>query len=115
MLFKSQVTALAFAPILVDNGYLVAFGLKDGTIVLWRGTMQEDKFQWKQFLSVHSQHSHVSTVKRLQWRTKVENPNHLMLLSCSTDFSIRLFSINPTATEKIQPEAKIGPQEKNDS
>jgi len=93
MLFKSPVTSVAFCPILIDKGYVAAFGQQDGSIALWKGTETDDKLEWKEYLKILPQHGHVGNVKRLKWNYKGEG-EPLYLLSCSKDFSVRLFKIH---------------------
>eukprot|EP01125_Pyxidicula_operculata_P019929 TRINITY_DN725_c1_g2_i1.p1 TRINITY_DN725_c1_g2~~TRINITY_DN725_c1_g2_i1.p1 ORF type:complete len:903 (-),score=225.84 TRINITY_DN725_c1_g2_i1:8-2644(-) len=94
--FKSSVTAVSFAPVPVDKGYLCAIGLEDGSISLWYSpVINQGKLEWKNYLNLDKKHCHVNKVKKLCWRKQSSSSpsDELQLASCSVDHSIRIFTI----------------------
>lgn len=98
--FKQSVTAVAFANTdasNVDNNkyrYLIAVGLEDGSISLWNAPASDDPsgLKWEQLLEVDNKLTHCEAVKRLRFRTVIPGRSW-QLLSCSTDWSVRLFDV----------------------
>ncbi|KAG2387405.1 hypothetical protein C9374_001737 [Naegleria lovaniensis] len=77
--------------------YLMAIGMEDGSIQIYDQECEEinDKIHLKLLYSIPNNHAHASTVRRVKWRVDASNPNHLKLelLTCSLDFSVRVFQV----------------------
>ncbi|CAH1104108.1 unnamed protein product [Psylliodes chrysocephalus] len=94
--FKNEsITALAFAPALVSDKYLLAAGLDNGRIELFNWTLQE----WHRISIFSEKDYHHLTVKRIAFRPvfgeagENEDENVLQLASCSSDYSVKIFNI----------------------
>jgi elongator complex protein 2 len=92
-------TAVAFAPRDYGAQYVLAVGEEDGRISLWRGGAAGG---WTAYAAVPAHLGHVSVVRRLRWRNEKEGKEkekekekkeRLLLASCSSDWSVRLFSL----------------------
>lgn len=87
--FKKAVTAVAFAPSDVN---ILAVGLEDGSISIWRLTLSELSLVY----DIPASLCHVEAVKRLAWRAPHSQPNKhsFQLASCSDDHSVRIFTLH---------------------
>ncbi|GAM18187.1 hypothetical protein SAMD00019534_013620, partial [Acytostelium subglobosum LB1] len=101
--FESGVTATEFAPRQPhsDNSYLLAVGEEDGKITIWRGDQQPDvnvPIDWKCIHTIATSLSHTSDVRRIRWRANPETLSNgqtqWQLATCSTDQSVRLFTLS---------------------
>ena len=93
--FSFGVTAVAFSPFLgKPTGeliYLLAIGLEDGTIQIWKGsTVEVSSICWSLFGQVANGMQHDSTVRKLAWSSK---KGKLRLASCSHDHSVRIYNV----------------------
>lgn len=90
------VTALAFAPIAVDEQAgqrsLLAVGLESGRIEFWNWD-DDAKIASKAKTTLCSKDCHVSSVTRLSWKQPSEESASLLLASCSSDHGCRIFSV----------------------
>lgn len=91
--FKSSITALSWVGHGGSgNGGLLAIGMDDGLIELWRvsGGSAAPALRFHPFLC------HVSTVHRLAWRrNNIEDGDGIMqLASCGADHSVRVFRVS---------------------
>ncbi|KAI5064155.1 hypothetical protein GOP47_0020825 [Adiantum capillus-veneris] len=109
-MFKSSVTAVAWAPCMVGEGYLLGIGMEDGLIELWKvkpilakaadetttafidGVVGFESVRYYQFDAFLC---HVASVNRLAWRKPGEQPvilEQMQLASCGADHAVRIFS-----------------------
>nr|CAG4713860.1 unnamed protein product [Naegleria fowleri] len=83
--------------------YLMAIGMEDGSIQIYdhvsdSGTeTSSTTIQLKLLYSIPNNHAHSSTVRRVKWRVDASDPTRmkLELLTCSLDFSVRVFEVIP--------------------
>ncbi|KAF5303387.1 hypothetical protein FQA39_LY09978 [Lamprigera yunnana] len=89
--FKTEsVTALAFAPILVNNNYITAIGFEIGIIKLY----EWNRHNWKLLLSLDNSSAHHLTVKRLSFRPTIgKEETNLQLASGGSDFAVHIYDI----------------------
>lgn len=109
---SDPVTAVAFAPRLVQQGgkavegekegsYLLAIGLESGGVELWSGS-KEDGGSWRCLLTFEGSLPHAATVRRLRWKPlsfdsaagagvnggREKEP--LVLASCGADHAVKI-------------------------
>eukprot|EP00761_Pharyngomonas_kirbyi_P001902 gb/GECH01001906.1/.p1 GENE.gb/GECH01001906.1/~~gb/GECH01001906.1/.p1 ORF type:complete len:809 (+),score=191.80 gb/GECH01001906.1/:1-2427(+) len=89
--FKQPVTAVQFGPI-INSKYTLAIGLENGEISIWTASTDHSELSFSHVHDIAHNDSHMSTVRRLRWQHNTEN-QELLLASCSTDHSVRLFVI----------------------
>lgn len=100
-LSKESVTALAFAPVMKKGFYILAVGLDNGKILLYR---QLDTVVESLKLEFREPLSHDLTVKRLVFRPKVgragvyqegipKEADVLQLASCGSDHAFKIFDL----------------------
>eukprot|EP00474_Spongospora_subterranea_P010145 CRZ10603.1 hypothetical protein [Spongospora subterranea] len=83
---KSAVTAVAFT-----DDYLLGVGCEDGSIYIYKGQFGSEKILvWESAVDFPKEICHSRAVRALKW-----NPRQgvLTLASCSSDHTVRLFSI----------------------
>lgn len=94
------VTAVEFVPMLndgsvesgnVDLKYLLAIGFEDGQIELYAPQVGGTK--WQLYLALPFADVHSESVRRLRFRWLKNEKAKLQLVTCSTDYSVRLFDI----------------------
>ncbi len=106
--FPAAATAVAFAPQAVGGGELLAVGLEDGAVSLWRLVVGGEQLEASCVWSAGRAVAHVAAVRRLCWRgargTGAEEQEgqregqdgdgrlRLQLGSCSDDHSVRVFT-----------------------
>ncbi|OQS06224.1 elongator complex protein [Thraustotheca clavata] len=84
--FTSAVTAVAFAPQKDATGnFILAVGLESGALHLCKVSQQTGKYQITIEPSIAA---HASTITRIVW-----HPKELLFVSCSTDNSLKLYSL----------------------
>lgn len=95
-LTKESITAICFAPDLVEVHYLLAIGTENGFIRIYRWS----KEGWDNTVTMDSTVAHHSTVKRLRFRPcfgrageKEKSKDVLQLASCSEDTSVRIYDL----------------------
>ena len=94
-----SVTAIAFVPVVTGNSqhYHLAAGLDNGQIVLvrWIDTAENvgQEEEWTILQTLDCNAAHHKTVKRLKFRP-TSNENNILLASCSSDHSAKLFRVN---------------------
>lgn len=102
------VTAVSFAPSLAaaDSGeqlarYVLAVGLESGAVQLWTGDLVPAAgnpgahvLRWEHCADVREEEGHTATVRRLDWRLVAGEAPAAQLLTCSTDHSLRVFSVS---------------------
>ncbi|KAH7431518.1 hypothetical protein KP509_08G053100 [Ceratopteris richardii] len=114
-MFRSSVTAVAWAPCMVGDSYLLGLGLENGLIELWKikplllktidGSAAAAHrnglvgFECTKFHQFEASICHVASVNRLAWRisgsskTELALSDHMQLASCAADHAVRIFSI----------------------
>jgi elongator complex protein 2 len=92
-----SVTALAFAPAKLGNMGLLALGLDNGNIELWKIPLESNEGKKPELVSCFPpERCHIATVTKLAWqpkRTRQPMEGKLILASCSSDHGCRLFEI----------------------
>lgn len=113
-LFKSSVTAVAWAPCTVGENYLLGIGMEDGLLEIWKvkpvwaKTVDEEAapsmvtFESSCLLQFNTYMCHVASVNRLAWTGSSDKHNtrpdgasileHMQLASCGADHAVRVFS-----------------------
>jgi len=99
--FGAPVTALTWAtkPVTsIQNSqyrYVIAVGLENGLISFINADSPKTPTSWTALYNFNPLHCHADTVKKLQWRQGEEGQKEqqIQLASCSTDNSVRLFSV----------------------
>lgn len=94
--FACAVTAVAFAPRLHGDSYLLAVGLEDGQIELWLGSKAGSSLpdlKWSQLAALPPNLRHADVVRRLVWRQPSAATATLQLASCSDDHTVRIFDV----------------------
>jgi hypothetical protein len=102
------VTSLAFAPLNIpeSNSAILAIGLENGLIELWRIYLGESPGPSPEVLICFSpQLCHIATVTKLAWRPNrvgvtSECEARLVLASSSVDHGCRIFDIIVPGTER---------------
>ncbi|KAK4875944.1 hypothetical protein RN001_012366 [Aquatica leii] len=91
---NDSVTALAFAPSVINGNYVIAIGFECGVIKLYKW----NKRDWTVFLTLDNSAAHHLTVRRLSFRPSLEEKHlsrtSLQLASCGSDNAVRIYSIN---------------------
>ncbi|GBC05107.1 hypothetical protein RclHR1_06030007 [Rhizophagus clarus] len=96
--FQEAVTAVDFAPIVVNQRYLLAIGLEDGKIFIYQSEDENQLEKWNELVEVDKNECHVSSVNKLMWRNKniekcISDENvKLQLASCGNDYCVRLLN-----------------------
>lgn len=115
--FKSSVTAVAWAPCTIGESYLLGIGLEDGLLEIWKvkpiWVKTEDEkvapctgnlvgFESSRFLQFNAFLCHTASVNRLAWKESndlhkkladgASNWEHMKLASCGADHAVRVFS-----------------------
>lgn len=94
--FPAGVSALAFAPFVLDGGRcLLAVGLDSGEVSLHVTSPvppapAESALTLSPLLVLPAQHAHADVVRRLSWAPG-SLPGSALLASCAEDHSVRLF------------------------
>lgn len=94
---KDAATAVAFTPAAHSSGkYILAIGEENGRISLWAGGAGKEA--WTAVMEIPAHLGHAGVVRRLRWRDnknkdEKEANKRLQLASCSSDWSVRLFSL----------------------
>ncbi|CAB5361797.1 unnamed protein product [Rhizophagus irregularis] len=97
--FQEAVTAIDFAPIFINQRYLLAVGLENGKIFIYQSEDENQIEKWNEFIEVDKNECHVSSVNKLMWRNKniqkfMNNENvKLQLASCGNDYCVRLLNL----------------------
>ncbi|RGB42359.1 quinon protein alcohol dehydrogenase-like superfamily [Rhizophagus diaphanus] len=97
--FQEAVTAIDFAPIFINQRYLLAIGLENGKIFIYQSEDENQIEKWNEFIEVDKNECHVSSVNKLMWRNKniqkfMNNENvKLQLASCGNDYCVRLLNL----------------------
>ena len=107
-LFKTSVTAVAWSPHRLVNAYMVAVGMEDGCLEIWkcepiftRDTGKIERFKSCVLIQLNAFSCHVASVNRLAWNAKPschryaydeDAVEHIELASCGADHAVRLFS-----------------------
>ncbi|CAG8496848.1 7052_t:CDS:10 [Funneliformis mosseae] len=93
---QEAVTAIDFAPILINQRYLLAIGLENGKIIIYQSDDEQQSEKWNEFIEVDKDECHICSVNRLMWKSKdiqqSENVK-LQLASCGSDYCVRLLNI----------------------
>lgn len=114
-MFRSSVTAVAWAPCTTGDSYLLAIGMEDGLLEIWKGKpvwgKSEDErkaahavaFESTCLFRLDKHLCHVASVNRLAWSSwrglceaGVDNSStseHMQLASCGADHAVRVFSL----------------------
>ncbi|CAN7937261.1 unnamed protein product [Ixodes hexagonus] len=91
---EDSATAVAFAPgLLQDERYLVAVGLENGIILVYRWSEGHD---WTLSSRLTSATAHHLTVRRLAFSPKTEE-SVFQLASCGDDHLVRVYEISATS------------------
>ncbi|KAI8887665.1 WD40 repeat-like protein [Backusella circina FSU 941] len=85
------VTAVDFAPALVDDKYVVALGLENGHIQLL-SSVDNEANEWTQWHNVDERLCHFGVVRSLTWRN-FNQDNTLQLASAGEDHSVRILNV----------------------
>jgi len=97
--FEEAVTAVAFLPEFHPQGYILAVGEESGQISIWESSIKESPIpqKWNLLIKFDKSISHIATVRRLAWRLPAikseKETKTYELASCSTDHSIRIFTV----------------------
>ena len=102
--FTSGVTSVSWGPVAKNKDgnlfYTLAVGLETGEITLWNIIDGANINASSIIATVPKMQTHIETVRRLRWNILNENifitesNSKYLLATCSTDNSIRLFTIN---------------------
>ena len=93
------ITAVAFAPRLLQKSMILAVGLENGLIELWGipADVLNAQNSCKLLHLIPTMDCHISSITKLAWKPdkKANNPSdwHSTLASCSTDHGVRIFCI----------------------
>ena len=93
------VTAVAYAPMAVNNKMILAIGMECGRIEIWAIDSQQPNSYYPLIEFPHSS-CHVSSVKKLVWKPIInegenkEEMHKFTLASCGLDHGVRIFNIN---------------------
>ncbi|KAI7885696.1 WD40 repeat-like protein [Lichtheimia hyalospora FSU 10163] len=90
--FEEAITAVEFAPALMDGRYLLAVGLENGQIKLIAASVQ-DITQWALWANVDDRLCHVGVVRSLSWRLHPAKKDVFQLASGGQDHSVRIINI----------------------
>ncbi|CAI2166210.1 4499_t:CDS:10 [Funneliformis geosporum] len=93
---QESVTAIDFAPILINQRYLLAIGLENGKIIIYQSVDEQQLENWNEFIEVDKDECHICSVNRLMWKNKdiQQNGNvELQLASCGGDYCVRLLNV----------------------
>jgi len=89
---KTPVTAVAFAPIVLNsNSYIVAIGYENGLIQVWK-IVDGPEISFALAANAPAEDCHADTVKKISWRPL--NQNGFQFVSCSADHSVRVFDVD---------------------
>ncbi|KAI5634457.1 elongator complex protein 2 [Phthorimaea operculella] len=89
-LANTSVTALAFAPLKLDQARVVATGFESGVISLYKFNLDG----WSLLHELDNSAGHHLTVRRLTFtRNAGEKDNEVMLASCGSDTFVRIYRI----------------------
>ncbi|KAI9473864.1 MAG: WD40-repeat-containing domain protein [Benjaminiella poitrasii] len=88
------VTAVDFAPITVDNKYILAIGLENGRIQLLSSANMQELNKWELWHNLEERLCHHGVVRSLTWRRLISVENSLLqLASAGEDRSVRIFNV----------------------
>lgn len=89
---NQSVTALCFAPNIVQEFYLLAIGFETGRIEIRKVNIKLENVQLK-LVDYDTSQAHHLTVKRLMFRP-ITCSQDLQLASCSSDHSVKIYNID---------------------
>ena len=94
-----SVTTVAFAPCQLKGNALLALGLENGFIELWKVPIVEgsESALLPEFLhSLPPNQCHASTVKKIAWRPFRDDSSkgNLVFATCSSDNGCRIFEVS---------------------
>ncbi|EEC12137.1 conserved hypothetical protein [Ixodes scapularis] len=92
---EDSATAVAFASGLpADERYLVAVGLENGTVLLYRWSEGHD---WTPSSRLTSTLAHHLTVRRLEFSPRTNGESTFQMASCGDDHFVRVYEISTTS------------------
>ncbi|KAI8898291.1 WD40-repeat-containing domain protein [Globomyces pollinis-pini] len=91
--FKESVTAVDLYSSLIESNYVLAVGLENGDIFIIRFSLLDNKITVNENTPLNQADTHNGTVKSVSWRPNQSDTKKLELISCSEDFSVRMYSI----------------------
>ncbi|XP_029848834.2 probable elongator complex protein 2 isoform X2 [Ixodes scapularis] len=92
---EDSATAVAFAPGLpADKRYLMAVGLENGTVLLYRWSEGHD---WTLSSRLTSALAHHLTVRRLEFSPRTNGESTFQMASCGDDHFVRVYEISTTS------------------
>ncbi|KAI8390089.1 WD40-repeat-containing domain protein [Blakeslea trispora] len=90
---EEAITAVDFAPVLVNDRYVVAVGLENGQIQLLTSVEQQIN-QWETWQCLDARLCHFGVVRSLSWRKPSSTEaNVLQLASGGEDHAVRIFNV----------------------
>ncbi|KAI8645941.1 quinon protein alcohol dehydrogenase-like superfamily [Parasitella parasitica] len=88
------VTSIDFAPVAVNNKYIIAAGLENGRIQLLSSADLQQVDQWELWHNLDERLCHHGVVRSLSWRQPSPNEtNMLQLASGGEDHAVRVFNV----------------------
>ncbi|CEP19370.1 hypothetical protein [Parasitella parasitica] len=88
------VTSIDFAPVAVNNKYIIAAGLENGRIQLLSSVDLEQVGQWEVWHTLDERICHHGVVRSLSWRRpSSDETNKLQLASGGEDHAVRIYNV----------------------
>ncbi|XP_043668113.1 probable elongator complex protein 2 [Vespula pensylvanica] len=92
---NQSVTALSFAPLKIEEYYILAVGYEAGHIEVYKLILKTEDCLWKKYIIYNTAQAHHLTVKKLAFRPQDNNQyNELQLASCGSDHTVRIYNID---------------------
>ncbi|XP_046816930.1 probable elongator complex protein 2 [Vespa crabro] len=92
---NQSVTALSFAPLKIEEYYILAVGYEAGHIEIYKLILKTEDCLWKKYIMYNTAQAHHLTVKRLAFRPQNNNQyNKLQLASCGSDHTVKIYNID---------------------
>eukprot|EP01102_Stenamoeba_stenopodia_P015164 TRINITY_DN5143_c0_g1_i1.p1 TRINITY_DN5143_c0_g1~~TRINITY_DN5143_c0_g1_i1.p1 ORF type:complete len:843 (+),score=179.65 TRINITY_DN5143_c0_g1_i1:107-2635(+) len=89
--FSSAATAVSCAETRRENEFMFAVGLESGSISIWKATTHT--LECSLLHTIPREVSHIDTVRKLCWKPISPDTGSYELASCSTDQSLRIFTL----------------------
>lgn len=99
---NQSVTALSFAPLKIEEYYILAVGYETGHIEVYKLILRTEDCLWKKYIMYNTSQAHHLTVKRLAFRPQDNNQcNKLQLASCGSDHTVKIYNIDTSKNKDL--------------